>query len=62
MFDLENNKKSYFVSELLRSEMNRRIIKDDLKNCEDAILDLIDMNDKITDMVILKKTWYFTRS
>ena len=56
MFDFQHIKKFIFdVSEVLRSEMNRRGIKDDLKYCEEAILDLIDLTVKKTDMINLKK-------
>ena len=55
MLDLEHNNKLYFVSEALRSEMNYRIIKNNFNYCEDAILDLIGLSFKITDMVVLKK-------
>ena len=55
MFDSEHNINLYFESEVLRPEMNRRIMKNDLNYCEHSILDLIDLTVKITDMVILKK-------
>ena len=55
MFDFEHNNKLYYVSEVLRSKMYDRIEKYDLNYCEDAILDLIDLTVKITDMINLKK-------
>ena len=55
MFDSEHNNKLYYVSEVLRFEMSDRIEKYDLNYCEDAILDLIDLTVKITDMINLKK-------
>ena len=55
MFDFEHNNKLYYVSEVLRFKMYDRIEKCDLNYCEDAILDLIDLTVKITDMIILKK-------
>ena len=55
MFDFEHNNKLYDVSEVLRFKMYDRIEKYDLNNCEDAILDLIDLTVKITDMINLKK-------
>ena len=55
MFDFEHNNKLYYVSEVLRFEMYDRIEKYDLNYCEDAILDLIDLTVKITDMNNLKK-------
>ena len=55
LFDLEHNNKFYFLSEVLRSEMSRRIIKYNLNFCEAAILDLIDLNLRITDMINFKK-------
>ena len=56
MFDFEQNNKLHFVSEVLRSEIYRRTIKYNLKYCEDAILDLIDLTVKITDMINFKKS------
>ena len=62
MFALEHKSKLlYDVSEVLRNEMNRRGIKYNLNYCEDAILNLIDLTVKMTDMINLKKTWYVTR-
>ena len=55
MFDFEHNNKLYYVSEVLRFKMYDRIEKYDLNYCEDAILDLIDLSVKITDMINLKK-------
>ena len=56
MFDLEHkNKFLYDVSEVLRSEMNRRGIKYTLNFCEDAVLNLIDLTVKITVIINLKK-------
>ena len=55
MFDFEHNNKLYYVSEVLRLKMYDGIKKYDLKYCEDAILDLIDLTVKITDMINLKK-------
>ena len=55
MFDSEHNINLYFVSEVFRPEVNRRIMKYDLNYCEHSTLDLIDLTVKITDMVILKK-------
>ena len=55
MFDFEHNNKLYYVSEVLRFKMYDRIEKYDLNYCEDAILDLIDLTVKITDMINLKK-------
>ena len=55
MFDLEHNNKLYWVSEVLKFIMYDRIEKYDSDYCEDDILDLIDLNVKITDMIILKK-------
>ena len=55
LFDLEHNNKLYYVSEVLKIIMYDRIEKYDLDNCEDDILDLIDLPVKITDMIILKK-------
>ena len=55
MFDFEHNNKLYYVSEVLRFKMYDRIQKYDLNYCEDAILDLIDLTVKITDMINLKK-------
>ena len=45
----------HFVSEVLTSERNCRNIKNNLNSCEDAILDLIDLTVKISDMVVLEK-------
>ena len=56
VFDFEHNKKLYYVTEVLRFKMHAGIEKYDLNNCEDAILDLIDLTVKITDMINLKKT------
>ena len=56
MFDFEHNKKLCYVTEVLRFKMYARIEKYDLNYCEDAILDLIDLTVKITDMINLKKT------
>ena len=42
--------------------MNRTIINYQLKYCEDAILDLIDLTVKITDKVVLKKPGKVTRN
>ena len=56
MFDFEHNNKLYYVSEVLRFKMYDRIKKYDLNYCEDAILDLIDLTVKITDMINLKKS------
>ena len=55
LFDLEHNKKLYYVSEVLKIIMYDRIEKYDLDYCEDDILDIIDLTVKITDMIILKK-------
>ena len=55
MFDFEHNNKLYYVSEVLRFKMYDRIEKYDLNYCEDAIIDLIDLTVKITDMTNLKK-------
>ena len=55
MFDFEHNNKLYYVSEVLRFKMYDRIEKYDLNYCEDAIIDLIDLTVKITDMINLKK-------
>ena len=55
MFDFEHNNKLYYVSEVLRFKMYDRIEKYDLNYCEDAILDLIDLTVKKTDMINLKK-------
>ena len=55
MFDLEHNNKLYYVSEVLKFIKYDRIEKYDSDYCEDDILDLIDLNVKITDMIILKK-------
>ena len=55
MFDFEHNNKLYYVSEVLRFKMYDRIEKYDLNYCEDAILNLIDLTVKITDMINLKK-------
>ena len=55
MFDLENNKKLYYVSEVSKFKMYDRIKKYDLDYCEDAILNLIDLTVKITNMINLKK-------
>ena len=55
MFDFEHNNKLYYVSEVLRFKMYDRIEKYDLNYCEDAILDLIDLTVKITNMINLKK-------
>ena len=56
MFNLEQNKKLNFVSEVLGSEMNRIFIKHILYYCEDAYFDLIDLTVKLTDMVALKNS------
>ena len=56
MFDFEHNNKLYYVTEVLRFKMYARIEKYYLNYCEDAILDLIDLTVKITDMNNLKKT------
>ena len=56
MFDIEHNNKLYYVSEVLRSKMCDRIEKYDLNYCEDAILNLIDLTVKITNMIISKKS------
>ena len=55
IFDLEHNNKLYYVSEVLKFKMYDRIKKYDLDYCEDAILNLIDLTVKITDMINLKK-------
>ena len=54
-FDFEHNNKLYYISEVLRFKMYHRIKKYDLKCCEDAILDLIDLTVKIFDTTNLKK-------
>ena len=56
MFDFEHNNNLYYVTEVLRFKLYARIEKHDLNYCEDAILDLIDLTVKITDMINLKKT------
>ena len=56
MFDIEHNNKLYYVSQVLRSKMCDRIEKYDLNYCEDAILNLIDLTVKITNMIISKKS------
>ena len=55
MFDFEHNNKLNYVSEVIRIKMYDRIEKYDLNYCEDAILDLIDLTVKITDVINLKK-------
>ena len=55
MYDFEHNNKLYYVSEVLKFKMYDRIKKYDLNYCEDAILNLIDLTVKITDMINLKK-------
>ena len=55
MFDLAHNNKLNFVSEMLGSERNCRTKKYGLNYCEAAILDLVDLTVKITDMINLKK-------
>ena len=55
MFEFEHNNKLHYVSEVLTFIMYDRIEKYDLNYCEDAILDLIDLTVKITDMINLKK-------
>ena len=55
MVDFEHNFKLFCVSEVFRFKMYHRIKKYDLKYCEDAILDLIDLFVKIFDMISLKK-------
>ena len=55
MFDFEHINKLFYVSEVLRFKMYDRIEKYDSNYCEDAILDLIDLTVKITDMISLKK-------
>ena len=55
MFDFEHNNKLYYVSEVLRFKKYDRIEKYDLNYCEDAIIDLIDLTVKITNMINLKK-------
>ena len=62
MFDLEQNIKIFFVSEVLRSEMNRRIKKQVLKYCEDAILELTELTVKLNYMIVFEKTWYLIRN
>ena len=56
MFDFEHNNKLYYVSEVLRCKMYHRSEKCDLNYCEDAILDLIDLTVKISEMINLKKS------
>ena len=56
LFDFEyNNKLLYAVSEVLRSEKNRRGVKFNLNFCDDAILNLIDLIVKIADKNEFKK-------
>ena len=55
MFDFDHNNNLYYVSEVLKFKMYDRIEKYDLNYCEDAILNLIDLTVKITDMINLKK-------
>ena len=43
------------MSEVFRSEMNRRCMKCHLNYCEDASLNLIDFTVILTDMNIIKK-------
>ena len=54
MFEFEHNK-LYYVSEVLRFKVYNGIEKYDLKYCEDAILNLIDLFVKIIVMINLKK-------
>ena len=54
-FNFEHNNKLYYVSEVLRFKMYDRFEKYDLKYCEDAVLDLIDLTVKIADKINLKK-------
>ena len=56
LFDFKHNKKFlYSVSEVLRSQINRRGMKHNLTYCEEAILNLIDLTVKITHMNTLNK-------
>ena len=52
---LNNKKTLYAVSEVLRSQMKRRGTKHNLNYCEEAVLNLIDLTVKITDMFNLNK-------
>ena len=45
----------FAVSEVLRPEMNRRARQYILNYCEDAILNVIELTVKITDMIGVKK-------
>ena len=62
MFHFEHNNKIYYVSEVLKIIMYDRIEKNDLDDCEDDILDLIDLTVKISYMIISKKTRCFPRN
>ena len=55
MFDFDRNNKLYYVSEVLKFIIYERIEKNDLKYCEDDILDLIDHTVKISHMINSKK-------
>ena len=55
MFDFEHNINLFYVSEVLRFKMYRRIKKYDLNYYEDAILDLIHLTVNIIEMINLKK-------
>ena len=55
MFDFEHNNKLYYVSEVLRFKMYDRIERYNLNYCEDAIIDLIDLTVKITNLINLNK-------
>ena len=63
MFDFEHNNELYYVlSEVLRFKLYNRIEKYDLNNCDDAIVNLIDLTVNIHDMIDLKKTCCIRRS
>ena len=55
MFDFEHNIKLYYVSEVLSFKMYDRVKKYDLKYCEDAFLDLVDLTVTVIDMTHLTK-------
>ena len=55
MFDLVHLNNLYFVSQALRSQMNRRIIKCSWNFCEKVFLNLIDFTVRKSDMVSFKK-------
>ena len=51
MFEFEQKNILLFVSGVLKSDLYHRTVIKDLKYCDDAIRDLVDLTVEITDMI-----------